>query len=104
MHSRYARRLSDTAVAGQETMICPRVRQFFCGNPGCARKTFAEQVPVPTGRYGRRSSGLTGAAGDRAGAGRPGPGPGGGPVSQLGQPDDADPAHPGAAWLGASCA
>jgi len=59
VHSRYQRRLSDSAVAGQETMICLRVRRFFCRNDRCATKTFAEQVPGLTVRYGRRSSGLT---------------------------------------------
>ena len=75
VHSRYERRLSDTAVAGQETMVCLRVRRFFCGNQGCSKKTFAEQVPGLTTRYGRRTSGLTAALravalalGGRAGA------------------------------------
>jgi transposase len=59
VHSRYWRWLSDTAVAGQETMIVLRVRRFFCDNPGCGKKTFAEQVPGLTSRHGRRSTGLT---------------------------------------------
>ena len=75
VHSRYQRRLSDSAVAGQETMICLRVRRFFCRDDRCASKTFAGQVPGLTVRYGRRSSGLAGALravalalGGRAGA------------------------------------
>jgi len=59
VHSRYERRLSDTAIAGQETVIHLRVRRFSCLNQGCASKTFAEQVPGLTARYGRRSPGLT---------------------------------------------
>jgi transposase len=59
VHSRYERRVSDTAVAGQETMIHLRVRRFICPNQDCASKTFAEQVPGLTVRYGRRSTGLT---------------------------------------------
>jgi transposase len=59
VHSRYWRRLSDTAVAGQETMIVLRVRRLFCRNPACGKKTFAEQVPGLTTCYGRRSDGLT---------------------------------------------
>jgi hypothetical protein len=51
--------VSDTAIAGQETMIHLRVRRFICPNGGCASKTFAEQVPGLTVRYGRRSTGLT---------------------------------------------
>jgi len=47
VHSRYERRLLDTGIAGQETVIHLRVRRFFCRNTGCAKETFAEQVPVP---------------------------------------------------------
>jgi hypothetical protein len=35
-----------------------RVRRFFCAGGGCGKKTFAEQVPGLTIRYGRVSSGL----------------------------------------------
>jgi transposase len=75
VHSRYERRLLDTAAGGQEVMICLSVRRFFCPGPGCAKVTFAEQVPGLTSRHARRSPGLTGvlqaialAAGGRAGA------------------------------------
>jgi transposase len=75
VHSRYERRLSDTAIAGRETLIHLRVRRFFCGNQGCVKKTFAEQVPGLTTRHGRRTMGLAGvlravalALGGRAGA------------------------------------
>jgi len=56
-------------------MICLSVRRFFCLGPGCAKVTFAEQVPGLTSAHARRSPGLTGvlqaialAAGGRAGA------------------------------------
>ena len=75
VHSRYERRLSDTAAGGQEVMICLTVRRFFCLEPSCKKTTFAEQVPGLTVRYGRRSASLTGALqaialalGGRAGA------------------------------------
>ncbi|MFI6475970.1 ISL3 family transposase [Streptomyces sp. NPDC050516] len=55
VHSHYGRRLADTAVAGQETAIDLEVRRFFCDNPDCAKKTFAEQVDRLTFRYGRRT-------------------------------------------------
>jgi transposase len=58
VHSRYERRLSDSPVGGQETMIHLQVRRFFCHDQDCDRKTFAEQVPGLTVRYGRRSVGL----------------------------------------------
>jgi transposase len=58
VHSRYERRLADTAAGGQEIFILLQVRRFFCRNDGCAAITFAEQVHGLTSRYGRRSTGL----------------------------------------------
>ncbi|MEN3541243.1 ISL3 family transposase [Microbispora sp. ZYX-F-249] len=55
VHSSYERRVCDTAVGGQETVLHLRVRRFRCGNDDCAAKTFAEQVPGLTIRYGRYS-------------------------------------------------
>lgn len=55
MHSHYERRLSDTAVSGQELVIQLRVQRFFCRNEDCVKTTFVEQVPGLTVRYGRRS-------------------------------------------------
>jgi transposase len=54
-HSHYERQLSDTAVGSQELLIHLRVHRFFCRNDACGKKTFAEQVPGLTVRYGRRS-------------------------------------------------
>jgi transposase len=58
VHSRYQRTLADTASGGQEVLIDLDARRFFCGNGGCAKATFAEQVPGLTSRYGRRTGGL----------------------------------------------
>lgn len=55
VHSRYQRRLYDTAIAGREVVIRLRVRRLFCGNSDCARATFAEQIPNLTGRHARRT-------------------------------------------------
>ncbi|WP_428833320.1 ISL3 family transposase [Micromonospora coerulea] len=55
VHSRYERRLSDAAVAGQPVEIRLRVRRFFCDTVRCPVRTFAEQVSGLTCRYGRRS-------------------------------------------------
>jgi hypothetical protein len=55
VHSRYERRLSDTATAGQEVLIRLRVRRLFCDNTDCAKRTFAEQVPELTSRHARRT-------------------------------------------------
>jgi hypothetical protein len=75
VHSSYGRRLAGTAAGGQEVVVDLQVRRFFCGSAGCGRKTFAEQVPGLTARYGRRTSGLEAvlrgvamALGGRAGA------------------------------------
>jgi hypothetical protein len=74
-HSHYERCLSDTAVGGQELLIHLRVHRFLCPNDACARRTFVEQVPTLTARYGRRSivagqalRAISLAMGDRAGA------------------------------------
>lgn len=75
VHSRYERRLSDTASAGREVLIRLTVRRLFCDNPDCAKATFAEQVSGLTVRYARRTTvlerllGAVGLAlGGRAGA------------------------------------
>jgi transposase len=75
VHSRYERRLLDTAVGGREVVICLAVRRFFCPDPGCGKVTFAEQVSGLTSRYSRRTPGVTGvleavalALGGRSGA------------------------------------
>ncbi len=59
VHSRYERRVSDSAVCGRETVIHLQVRRFFCLNEACSKKIFSEQVPGLTVRYGRRSIGLS---------------------------------------------
>ena len=60
VHSRYRRRVSDTALGGAETLICLPVRRFFCQNSGCGRRTFAEQVPGLSAPYARRTPPLRG--------------------------------------------
>ncbi|MFJ9483984.1 ISL3 family transposase [Streptomyces mirabilis] len=53
VHSRYERSLADTAVASRQMVIHLRVRRFFCDRSDCPKKTFAEQIPELTVRYGR---------------------------------------------------
>ena len=95
VHSRYERRLLDTAAGGQEVLICLTVRRFFCPAPACREGHLrragrrADQPPRPAHSGADRR-----AAGGRAGPGRPGRGPAVGPVSGRGEPDDADPADP----------
>ena len=55
VHSTYGRRLADAPVGGQPVVIRLAVRRFFCGNPGCAAVTFAEQIDGLTSRRARRT-------------------------------------------------
>jgi hypothetical protein len=43
VHSRYDRRLADTAIGGQSVVLRLRVRRFFCDTTECAVRTFTEQ-------------------------------------------------------------
>jgi len=60
VHSRYCRTLADAAVGGRPAAIALTVRRFFCADPGCPRKTFAEQVDGLTSRYARKTPLLAG--------------------------------------------
>ncbi|WP_419664875.1 ISL3 family transposase [Streptomyces sp. 2-1] len=58
VHSRYVRRLADSAVGHRRVVIELRVRRFRCGEGACPQTTFVEQISGLTFRYGRRSAGL----------------------------------------------
>ncbi|TDC54904.1 ISL3 family transposase [Actinomadura sp. KC345] len=58
VHSRYRRTLRDLAACGRPLMIELEVRRFFCGEPGCEREIFAEQVDGLTQRHARRTGAL----------------------------------------------
>jgi transposase len=60
VHSRCERRLADAAIGGLRVMIWLQVRRLFCGEPGCKKRTFAEQVPGLTVRYRRKTALLAG--------------------------------------------
>ena len=55
MHGRYQRRLRDTALGGVPVVISLHVRRFVCGQGGCPRRTFAEQVAGLTAPHARYS-------------------------------------------------
>lgn len=55
VNSRYRRRLHDLAAGGRPVTIDLEVRRFFCGNPECGLRTFAEQVPAVTQRHQHRT-------------------------------------------------
>lgn len=58
VHSRYVRRLADSAIGERPVLIELQVRRFRCGERACEQATFAEQVDGLTFRHGRRSAGL----------------------------------------------
>ncbi|MEU1566560.1 transposase family protein [Streptomyces mirabilis] len=58
VHSRYVRRLADSAVGHRGVVIELGVRRFRCQDSACTRATFVEQIDGLTFRYGRRSAGL----------------------------------------------
>ena len=45
VHSRYERRLADLPWQGRPVAIRLQVRRFFCAEPACPRRTFAERLP-----------------------------------------------------------
>jgi Transposase/zinc-finger of transposase IS204/IS1001/IS1096/IS1165 len=54
VHSRYQRRLGDLPIAGRPVQLRLRVRRFFCPNPACPARTFAEQpteLTTPRSRH-----------------------------------------------------
>jgi len=55
VHSRYRRTLADLPCQGRAVQLWLKVRRFFCENPACSRKTFAEQVPGMAPAYARRT-------------------------------------------------
>lgn len=55
VHSRYMRTITDLSILGHPVIISFEARKFFCGNPGCNRKTFAEQPGDEVFRYRRRT-------------------------------------------------
>ncbi|WP_405669068.1 hypothetical protein [Streptomyces sp. NBC_01166] len=45
---------ADAPSGGRRVILCLRVRRFLCPVISCGRRTFAEQLPGLTRRYGRR--------------------------------------------------
>ncbi|GHA76734.1 hypothetical protein GCM10010345_93320 [Streptomyces canarius] len=53
VHSSYLRFPADVPSGGRLVVLRLRVRRFFCPEPSCARRTFAEQMPGLTRRHSR---------------------------------------------------
>ncbi|MFE3991687.1 ISL3 family transposase [Streptomyces goshikiensis] len=58
IHSSYLRFPTDVPSGGRRVALCLRVRRFLCTVFSCGRRTFAEQLPGLTRRYGRRTERL----------------------------------------------
>ncbi|MET7738075.1 transposase family protein [Streptomyces sp. NPDC005402] len=58
IHGSYPRFPHDLPTAGKPVVVALRVRRFVCAEGSCSRKTFAEQVPGLTRRFGRRTERL----------------------------------------------
>ncbi|MEU2485014.1 ISL3 family transposase [Streptomyces sp. NPDC012617] len=58
IHSSYLRFPADVPSGGRRVVLCLRVRRFLCPVISCGRRTFAEQMPGLTRRYGRRTERL----------------------------------------------
>jgi hypothetical protein len=53
IHSCYRRQVADLPCVGQPVTLLLTVRKFFCPNPACPRKIFAEQFPDLVASYAR---------------------------------------------------
>ncbi|MFF7912206.1 transposase family protein [Streptomyces sp. NPDC007914] len=58
VHGSYLRFPADVPSGGRSVVLQLRVRRFICGNSGCARRTFVEQIPGLTRRHGQRTERL----------------------------------------------
>lgn len=58
VHGSYLRFPTDVPSGGRSVVLQLRVCRFICGNSGCARRTFVEQIPGLTRRHGQRTERL----------------------------------------------
>jgi hypothetical protein len=58
LHGPYLRFPSDVPSGGRRVVLQLRVRRFTCENPGCARRTFVEQIRGLTRRHSQRTERL----------------------------------------------
>ena len=55
VHSRYHRRPADLPISISQTTLSIEVRRFYCSNPCCSRRTFAEPMSDLLGSRARRT-------------------------------------------------
>ncbi|MFE5668601.1 ISL3 family transposase [Streptomyces niveus] len=53
VHGSYLRFPADVPSGGRSVVLQLKVRRFACGNSGCTRRTFVEQIPGLTRRHGQ---------------------------------------------------
>jgi transposase len=58
VHSHYPRTIADLPWGGQAVRLCLRVRKFYCRQPACTRRVFAERLPHLVAPYARRTARL----------------------------------------------
>ena len=63
VHSRYRRHPSDLPSLGRYVRVALRVRRFYCRNPPCTRRTFAERLQELVMPHARRTCRLATAQG-----------------------------------------
>jgi transposase len=59
IHGSYVRTLADCSWAEHQVVLRVRVRRFVCATPGCARRTFTDDLSGLTTRSARRTLRLT---------------------------------------------
>ena len=63
VHSRYRRHPADLPVSASRTTLSLEVRRFYCSNPCCRRRTFAQPMSDLLGPRARRTHRLAEAQG-----------------------------------------
>lgn len=58
VHSRYERTIKDLSVQTKQIILRLHVRKFYCDQPSCPRRIFAERLPHVTSSHGRYTFGL----------------------------------------------
>jgi transposase len=58
VHSRYRRSPADLPSLGRAVRLDLHLRRFYCNNPACHRRTFAERLPALLAPHARRTQRL----------------------------------------------
>jgi hypothetical protein len=58
IHSRYLRVLRDLPINGKTVLLLLHVRKFYCKEPTCPHRVFAERFPQLTSAHGQATAGL----------------------------------------------